>query len=66
MGDDGVDSRRIQELEERLKILEQENELLAERGEDILLLGIVAEEINFRMVPGEVVDAALERISLLK
>ncbi len=58
--------KRIQDLEAKIEILEKENALLADRREDTLLLGIIAERINIISDISQVVDVGLENISLLK
>jgi len=57
---------RIRELGEQLRILEEENALLAERAEDILLLGLISESISGLENPHKILDTALERTSILK
>ncbi|GAB4344825.1 MAG: hypothetical protein Kow0089_21580 [Desulfobulbaceae bacterium] len=57
---------RIRDLEARLAALESENARLAERGEDTLLLSILAHHINSVDAATEIMGAGLEKISLLK
>jgi len=57
---------RIRELEEKLRILEEENTLLAERTEDILLLGLISESVSGMEDPHRILETALERTSILK
>ncbi|MDQ6959186.1 MAG: PAS domain S-box protein [Mariprofundaceae bacterium] len=57
---------RIRELKEQLRILEEENALLAERTEDILLLGLISESVSGKEDPQEILETALERTSILK
>ncbi len=57
---------RARALESRLTELEGENEILIERAEDILLLGLVTEAISRQDEPGDIMATALERISILK
>jgi hypothetical protein len=58
--------RKIRELEERVRILQLENDQLAERAEDTLLLGLIAEQISRAEEVGRVLESGLERISVLK
>jgi len=58
--------RRIKELEGRISILAAENELLTERGEDTLLLSLIAEQVNNLSDHDDILDIALEQISVLK
>ena len=50
----------------RLRVLEKENELLAERAEDISLLGLVAEKTGNETDPLELLTSVLERVCILK
>ncbi|MDX8395826.1 MAG: PAS domain S-box protein, partial [Mariprofundaceae bacterium] len=54
------------EFEERIRILEKENEYLAERSEDSLMLGLVSEAIEQADDVADMLDVALERVSMLK
>ncbi len=58
--------QKIQELEEKVRILQMENDQLAERAEDTLLLGLIAEQISGAEEIGQVLESGLERISVLK
>lgn len=58
--------RKIRELEESNRILQIENDELAERAEDTLLLGLIAEQIGTAEEVGPVLERCLERISVLK
>ncbi len=62
---DDID-RKIRELEENNRILQIENDELAERAEDTLLLGMIAEQIGTADEVGQVLERCLERISVLK
>ena len=53
-------------LRERLRVLEKENELLAERAEEISLLGLVAEQTGTEQDPVELLSSVLEQVCLLK
>jgi len=53
-------------LEAKIRILEEENELLAERSEEVLLLGLVAENISSLEESNDIIAYVLERISVLK
>jgi len=57
---------RCRALEKRLADVQGENEILIERAEDILLLGLVTEAISHQIVPEEIMATVLERISILK
>jgi len=57
---------RIRELEEQVRVLEEENALLADRTEDILLLGLISESISGIEDPQAILETALERTSILK
>jgi PAS domain S-box-containing protein len=58
--------RKMRELEENNRILQIENDELAERAEDTLLLGLIAEQIGTADEVGPVLERCLERISVLK
>jgi len=64
MGESLEDRCRV--LEARLAAVEGENEILIERAEDILLLGLVTESISHQIEPEEIMATVLERISILK
>jgi len=53
-------------LKEQVKLLEKENALLTERTEDTLMLGLVSEAIEQAEDVSSGLNAALERISMLK
>ena len=55
-----------QDLLERLRIMTKENELLAERAEEIALLGLVAEQMEQDREPRDLLASVLERICILK
>lgn len=57
---------RIRELEADLEVLQSENQGLAGRAEDTLLLSMLAEEIQSAPTPTQVFSQGLERISILK
>lgn len=57
---------RQEELEEQVRILQAENERLAARAEDTLLLSLIAEAIDPAVTPLQVLEHGLERISMLK
>ncbi len=59
-------ARKIKELEGKIRVLEVENELLTERGEDTLLLSLISEQINNLAEHDEIMDIALEQIAVLK
>ncbi|MDQ6969503.1 MAG: PAS domain S-box protein [Mariprofundus sp.] len=58
--------RNRKELEERIRMLEQENGHLADRAEQSLMFGLVSEAIGQLKDVTEMLDVALERISMLK
>ncbi len=57
---------RLEELRQRIQVLEKENELLAERAEEISLLGLVAEQIGSERETGAMLAGVLERVCVLK
>ena len=62
---DSLDDR-CEVLKKQLSDIQGENEILIERAEDILLLGLVAEAISHQMDPKDIMATVLERISILK
>ena len=58
--------KRISGLQDKIELLQAENDHLAERAEDTLLLGLVGEKINTTEDIEKVFELGLERISLLK
>ncbi len=64
MSDPSAD--RYQAIEKRLAEVEGENEILIERAEDIMLLGLVTEAISRLNEPEHIMETVLERISILK
>jgi len=58
---------RSEELssEERIRLLEAENDILNERAEDVLLLGLVAETITPLRNIDAIVETLLERVGIL-
>ncbi len=60
------DAENLEDLRDRLRVLEKENELLAERAEDISMLGLVAEQTGTSSDPRELLGAVLERVCILK
>ena len=63
---DDYGNQRHDELNERLRLTEVENEFLTEQSEDILLLGLVAEAIDDKISEKEIIATVLERASILK
>ncbi len=61
-----TDQAEIDRLHATIRVLEEENAMLAERAEDAMLLGLVAEAIEGLTEPAEVIDHVVERISILK
>jgi len=53
-------------LLERLRVLGEENAFLAERAEEIALLGLVAEQMEADLEPEALLTAVLERICIVK
>jgi signal transduction histidine kinase/PAS domain-containing protein len=58
--------RQLAALQKTITVLEEENAQLSERAEDAMLLGLVAEAIQGLNDPREILEHALERISILK
>ena len=56
----------IQQLKERIRILEQENEFLAESREELLLLGLISEQLEAEKDEKQLLESALEKTSILK
>ena len=57
---------RNAELEEKLRLLTLENDHLADRAEETLLLGLIAEKINTIDDVDDLINMGLEQIALLK
>jgi PAS domain S-box-containing protein len=57
---------RYDDLQETLKILRRENELLAERTKEVFLLSLVSEAISAANTSNDILYRSLERISILK
>ena len=62
----GADRDDLAKLREQIRVLELENDRLAERAEDTLLLGLLAEKIRSSGDPHELISSGLEQISILK
>ena len=60
------ESDRVKELESKIKIIEAENELLAEYKEELFLMGQVSEILSTTDSVEEITDALLERTAILK
>lgn len=58
--------QKIARLEREQEALRQENEILTDKAEDFLLLGIIAEKIGLAKSKEEVIDLTLESVSSLK
>lgn len=58
-------TREIEHLKSKINILEEENNLLSDRAEEVMLLGLVAESISALNTEEDVYENVLERISLL-
>ena len=56
----------LEDLRSRLRVLETENDLLADRAEDISLLGLVAEKTGTEANPAELLASVLEQVCILK
>lgn len=56
----------IKQLEETIKVLQNENEYLASRSEDSLFIGLISEEIGRTDDVDKLLKKVLERISILK
>jgi signal transduction histidine kinase len=61
-----IGDERFRELEAKLRILEDENNALAEQVEETLLLSLISETLNSFNDFKSILDTALERISVLK
>ena len=61
-----VSDDRATALEERIAGLESDNQILTDRAEDILLLGLVAEAVGREKEPERILATVLERMSILK
>ena len=59
-------ANEISELKARIRVLSAENEMLAEKAEDTLLLGLIAEQINLLTDGHRLLETALEKIAVLK
>ncbi len=59
-------ANEIAELQARIRVLSAENEMLAEKAEDTLLLGLIAEQINLLTDGHRLLETALEKIAVLK
>jgi|GEM_PF-1626428 len=57
---------KIEELQARLRILEQENAMLVDRAEDFLLLGLISEAVNTITDIEAMFAIALEKMALVK
>lgn len=55
-----------EELSDKLVILEAENLELTERSEELLLIGSLSEEMSACVSEGQLIEATLERVGLLK
>ncbi len=60
------DDNSLEDLRGRLRVLEKENELLADRAEEISLLGLVAEKTGAEGNPLEFLASVLEQVCILK
>lgn len=59
-------ANEIADLQGRIRVLSTENEMLAEKAEDTLLLGLIAEHINILTDGHRLLETALEQIAVLK
>ncbi len=66
MKDNDTDKVKYNQLLERVKELEQENEQIAERAEEVLLLNALAESISTLDNLDELIEELLEKISIFK
>ncbi|RMF11127.1 MAG: response regulator [Candidatus Neomarinimicrobiota bacterium] len=57
---------KIQDLEAQIQVLQAENFALAERSEDVLLIGLIAENFSVIHTREDVIDRLLERLCILK
>ncbi len=58
--------KKIKELEEKISFMQEENESMAERAEEIFLLVMVSESIREINDKSIIIDTVLEKISILK
>ncbi|MFQ6614375.1 MAG: GAF domain-containing protein, partial [Fidelibacterota bacterium] len=58
--------QKIHNLTNRIRILEEENQALSERTEDVMLIGLVAENFSLIHSADDVINRLLERIAILK
>lgn len=61
-----VPEARLRDLEERLRLLLEENAHLAERQADTALLGLLSEHVHLESEPDGILRVALEQASILK
>jgi signal transduction histidine kinase len=61
----GRSNDEVAAVNERIRLLEAENQLLNERSEDIILLGLMAEDLNSLRDVESIFKTVLERVSLL-
>lgn len=66
MDKDAISGGQRGELEERIRLLERENDFLVTRSEDMLLLGLVAESVSTQEDRADALGVGLERISVLR
>ncbi|MDR3684285.1 MAG: response regulator [Geothrix sp.] len=60
------DDDSLEDVRSRLRVLEKENELLADRAEEIALLGLVAENTGAEGDPFDLLASVLEQVCILK
>ena len=56
----------VEQLKARIKILEEENSLLSENKEELLLLGLISEQVVVEKDESTLLSTVLEKISILK
>ncbi len=60
------EEKSVEELKERLKLLEEENDALSNQVEDTILFGLISESFDTVSQPVELMRGLLEKISILK
>lgn len=61
-----ANDNKLEELRARIKNLEEDNSFLSENKEELLLLGLISEQVEFEKDEHNLLSAVLEKISILK
>jgi len=61
-----IDYHELGELKARIKVLEEENASLSENKEELLLLGLISEQVELKEDEFDLLSSVLEKISILK